>query len=87
MKKKLYAVRYSGNAKMYQDLNYEVKAYTMRDAVELFYRKFLFENYFPEYAETLGSNIYDCNGNIISYEDECVIKYDGGYFYAEPVIQ
>jgi hypothetical protein len=74
---------YFGNAKRYQDLCEEVAAYSRREAVELFYRKFLFENYFPEYHDTLGSNIYDFEGNIIAYEDENVIKYDGGYFYAE----
>jgi hypothetical protein len=47
METTLYAVMYFGNAKRYQDLNYEIAAFTKREAVERFYAKMLNVNYFP----------------------------------------
>ena len=81
MTKNIYTVMYSGNAKRYQDLNEEVIAYSNRHAVEIVYSKMRNEDYFPDDEFTWGGLIRDCDGN-----DE-TIEYDGGYFFAEPVMQ
>ena len=87
METTLYAVMYFGNAKRYQDLNYEIEAFTKREAVEKFYATILDENYFPvDPFGYLGGVIKDCDGNVIAEQGSETIEYDGGYFYAEPVI-
>ena len=87
MEKTIYSVMYFGNAKKYQDLNYEIKAFTKRLAVEMFYEKMRNEDYFPEDEFTYGGIVRDCDGNVIADHTDETIEYDGGYFYAEPVIQ
>ena len=87
METTLYAVMYIGNAKRYHDLNYKIKAFTKRLAVEKFYEKMRNLDYFPEDEFTYGGLIRDCDGNVIAEPGSETIEYDGGYFYAEPVIQ
>ena len=87
METTLYAVMYFGNAKRYQDLNYEIEAFTKREAVEKFYEKMRNEDYFPEDEFVYGGLIRDCDGNVIADANDETIEYDGGYFYAEPVIE
>ena len=87
MEKTIYSVMYFGNAKRYQDLNYEIEAFTKREAVEKFYATMLDENYFPENPNIeFGGYVFDCDKNLIAYPGGEDIRYDGGYFYAEPVI-
>ena len=86
MEKQIYFVMYFGNAKRYQDLLEEVVAYSKREAVEKFYQKMLNSNYFPEDEFTWGGLVKDCDGNVIADANDESIEYDGGYFYAEPVI-
>ena len=87
METTLYAVMYFGNAKRYQDLNYEIEAFTKREAVEKFYATMLYEDYYPvDPFGYLGGVIKDCDGNVIAEQGSESIEYDGGYFYAEPVI-
>lgn len=87
METTIFAVMYFGNAKRYQDLNYEIEAFTKREAVEKFYEKMRNEDYFPEDEFTYGGYVFDCDKNLIAYPGGEDIRYDGGYFYAEPVIQ
>jgi hypothetical protein len=87
MEKQIYFVMYFGNAKRYKDLCEEVVAYSKREAVEKFYQKMLNSNYFPEDEFTWGGLVKDCDGNVIADANDESIEYDGGYFYAEPVIQ
>ena len=87
METKLYAVMYFGNAKRYHDLNYKIKAFTKRLAVEKFYEKMRNLDYFPEDEFVYGGLIRDCDGNVIAEPGSETIEYDGGYFYAEPVIE
>jgi hypothetical protein len=87
METTLYAVMYFGNAKRYQDLNYEIEAFTKREAVEKFYEKMRNEDYFPEDEFVYGGYVFDCDKNLIAYPGGEQIEYDGGYFYAEPVIE
>jgi len=87
MVKTIYSVMYSGNAKRYQDLNEEVVAYSKREAVEKVYAKMRNEDYFPEDEFTYGGLVKDCDGNVIADAHDETIEYDGGYFYAEPVMQ
>ena len=87
MDKNIYTVMYFGNAKRYQDLCEEVAAYSKRHAVEQVYSKMHDENYFPEYDFSMGGLVRDCDGNVIAYPGGETIEYDGGYFYAEPVMQ
>lgn len=88
METKIFAVMYFGNAKRYQDLNYEIEAFTKREAVEKFYATMLDKNYYPvDSFGYLGGVIKDCDGNVIADANDETIEYDGGYFYAEPVIQ
>ncbi len=77
---------YFGNAKRYHDLNYEIEAFTKREAVEKFYEKMRNEDYFPEDEFVYGGLVRDCDGNVIADANDETIEYDGGYFYAEPVI-
>jgi hypothetical protein len=86
MEKQIYFVMYFGNAKKYQDLLEEVVAYSKREAVEKFYSSMLNSNYFPEDEFTWGGLVKDCDGNVIAEVGSESIEYDGGYFYAEPVI-
>ena len=86
MEKTIYSVMYFGNAKRYQDLNYEIEAFTRREAVEKFYEKMRGEDYFPEDEFNYGGRVCDCDGNVIAEPGSESIEYDGGYFYAEPVI-
>ena len=86
METTLYAVMYFGNAKRYHDLNYEIEAFTKREAVEKFYEKMRGEDYFPEDEFVYGGYVFDCDKNLIAYPGGEQIEYDGGYFYAEPVI-
>ena len=86
METTLYAVMYFGNAKRYQDLNYEIEAFTKREAVERFYSQMLNVNYFPVDEFDWGHIVKDMDGNIIATPKDETIEYDGGYFYAEPVI-
>ena len=87
MEKTIYSVMYFGNAKRYQDLCEEVEAYSKRHAVEQVYSKMLDENYFPEDEFTWGGLVRDCDRNIIADPHDETIEYDGGSFYAEPVMQ
>lgn len=87
MEKTIYSVMYFGNAKRYQDLCEEVAAYSKRQAVEYVYAKMCDENYFPVNPFYLGGLIRDCDGNVIAEPGSETIEYDGGYFYAEPVIE
>jgi hypothetical protein len=87
MEKNIYTVMYFGNAKRYQDLNEEVEAYSKRHAVEQVYSKMRNEDYFPEDEFTWGGLIRDCDGNVIADANDETIEYDGGHFYAEPVMQ
>ena len=86
MEKTFYSVMYFGNAKRYQDLNYEIEAFTKREAVEKVYSKMNNVNYYPEDEFTYGGLIRDCDGNVIAEPGSETIEYDGGYFYAEPVM-
>ena len=86
METTLYAVMYFGNAKRFQDLNYEIEAFTKREAVEKVYYKMCNADYYPEDEFTWGGLIRDCDGNVIAEAGSESIEYDGGYFYAEPVI-
>jgi hypothetical protein len=87
MEKTIYSVMYFGNAKKYQDLCEEVAAYSKREAVEKFYATMLDENYYPaDPFGYLGGLVRDCDGNVIADANDETIEYDGGYFYAEPVI-
>jgi hypothetical protein len=87
MEKQIYTVMYHGNAKRYQALCEEIAAYSKRHAVEMVYSKMLNENYFPEDEFTWGGLVRDCDRNIIADPHDETIEYDGGYFYAEPVMQ
>jgi hypothetical protein len=87
MVKTIYSVMYFGNAKRYQDLNEEIVAYSKREAVEKVYAKMRNEDYFPEDEFTWGGLIRDCDGNVIADAHDETIEYDGGHFYAEPVMQ
>jgi hypothetical protein len=87
MEKKIYTVMYFGNAKRYQDLCEEVAAYSERHAVEQVYSKLQNENYFPEDDFSWGGLVKDCYGYVIADAHDDAIEYDGGHFYAEPVIQ
>ena len=88
MKTTIFAVMYFGNAKRYHDLNYEIEAFTKREAVEKFYATMLDENYYPaDPFGYLGGRVRDCDGNVIAEPGSESIEYDGGYFYAEHVIQ
>jgi len=87
MEKTFYLVMYSGNAKRYKDLCIEVSAYSKRHAVEKVYSKMNNVNYYPEDEFTYGGLIRDCDGNVIAEPGSESIEYDGGYFYAEPVIE
>ena len=86
METTLYAVMYFGNAKRYQDLNYEIEAFTKREAVEKFYEKMRGEDYFPEDEFTYGGRVRDCDGNVIAEAGSESIEYDGGHFYAKMFI-
>ena len=87
METTIFAVMYFGNAKRYQDLNYEIEAFTKREAVEKFYATMLDKNYYPaDPFGYLGGLVRDCDGNVIAEPGSESIEYDGGYFYAEPVI-
>jgi hypothetical protein len=86
METTLYAVMYFGNAKRYQDLNYEIAAFTKREAVERFYAKMLNVNYFPVDEFDWGHIVKDMDGNIIARPGDETIEYDGGHFYAEKVV-
>ena len=86
METTLYAVMYFGNAKRYQDLNYEIEAFTKREAVEKFYEKMRGEDYFPEDEFVYGGRVRDCDGNVIAEAGSESIEYDGGYFYAKMFI-
>ena len=86
MEKTIYSVMYFGNAKMWQDLCEEIAAYSKREAVEYLYSKMFDEDYFPENPGIYGGLIRDCDGNVIAEPGSESIEYDGGYFYAEPVI-
>jgi hypothetical protein len=79
-------VMYFGNAKRYQDLNYEIAAFTKREAVERFYAKMLNVNYFPVDEFDWGHIVKDMDGNIIARPGDETIEYDGGHFYAEKVV-
>ncbi len=87
MEKQIYSVMYFGNAKRYQDLCEEVEAYSKRHAVEQVYSKMLNENYFPGDEFSWGGYVLDCDGNVIAAANDESIEYDGGYFFAEPVMQ
>jgi hypothetical protein len=87
MVKTIYSVMYIGYAKRYQDLNEEVAAYSKRHAVEKVYAKMRNEDYFPEDEFLWGGLIKDCDGNVIAELGDEMIAYDGGYFFAEPVMQ
>ena len=86
METTLYAVMYFGNAKRYQDLNYEIEAFTKREAVERFYSQMLNVNYFPVDEFDWGHIVKDMDGNIIARPGDETIEYDGGHFYAEKVV-
>lgn len=86
MRTTIYAVMYSGNARIFKDLNFEIEAFSKREAVERFYEQMLDENYFPEDKFVYGGIIKDCDGNIISDAGDETIEYDGGYFFAEPIL-
>lgn len=86
MKTTIYSVMYIGNAKRYHDLNYEIEAFTKREAVEKFYEKMRGEDYFPEDEFIYGGIVRDCDGEVIAEKGDEMIAYDGGYFFAEPVI-
>ena len=87
METTLYAVIYFGNAKRYQDLNYEIEAFTKREAGEKFYERMRGEDYFHEDDFVYGGLVRDCDGNVIAEAGSESIEYDGGYFYAEKVIK
>lgn len=87
MEKKIFAVMYFGNAKRYQDLHQTIAAHSKREAVEKFYERMRGEDYFPEDEFVYGGLIRDCDGNVIAEAGSESIEYDGGYFYAEPVIE
>jgi hypothetical protein len=87
MEKQIFTVMYFGNAKRYQDLCQEITAFSKREAVERFYAAMLNENYFPVDEFSWGGLVYDCDGNVIADANDESIEYDGGHFYAEPVIQ
>jgi len=87
MEKQIYSVMYTGNAKRYQDLNEEVAAYSKRHAVEKVYAKMRNEDYFPQDEFKCGGLIRDCDGNVIADANDETIEYDGGHFYAEPVMK
>jgi hypothetical protein len=87
MEKQIYSVMYTGNAKRYQDLCQEIAAFSRREAVERFYASMLNENYFPEDEFEWGGHVFDCDKNLIAYPGGEGIEYDGGSFYAEPVMQ
>lgn len=87
MEKKIFAVMYIGNAKRYHDLNQEIAAFTKREAVERFYEKIRNDDYYPVDEFSYGDIVKDYMGNIIAQAGSESIKYDGGHFYAEPVIE
>lgn len=87
MEKKIFAVMYIGNAKRYHDLNQEIAAFTKREAVEKFYEKMRNDDYYPVDEFSYGDIVKDYMGNIIAQAGSESIKYDGGHFYAEPVIE
>ena len=86
METTLYAVMYFGNAKRYQDLNYEIEAFTKREAVEKFYERMRSEDYFPEDEFVYGGRVRDCDCNVIAEAGSESIEYDGGHFYAKMFI-
>jgi hypothetical protein len=45
------------------------------------------EDYFPEDEFMWGGYVFDCDKNLIAYPGGEGIEYDGGSFYAEPVMQ
>ena len=83
MKKHIFNVKYSGNAKRFQGICQQIAAHSKREAVEIYYGIVLNENYFPEDNINWGSKIRDCNNELIAEEDDDTIVYDGGWFYAE----
>ena len=87
MEKQIYLVKYFGNAKRFHDLNYEIEAFTKREAVEKFFVQRCNKDYFPEDEFVYGGRVRDCDGNVIAEAGSESIEYDGGYFYAEPVIK
>lgn len=87
METTIYSVMYFGNAKRYQDINYEIEAFTKREAVERFYEKIRNDDYYPVDEFSYGDIVKDYMGNIIAEPGDEMIAYDGGYFYAEPVIE
>ena len=87
MEKTIYSVMYFGNAKMWHDLCEEIAAYSKREAVEYLSSKMFDEDYFPENPGVYGGYVFDSDKNLIAYPGGEDIRYDGGYFYAEPVIQ
>jgi hypothetical protein len=83
MEKNIYAVKYLGNAKKYQELHQEIAAISKREAVERFYAAILNSDYFPVNEFEWGGLVKDCDGNVIADAHDETIEYDGGYFYAE----
>ena len=58
----------------------------IEQVLEKFNEKMRGDDYFPEDEFVYGGLIRDCDGNVIAEAGSDSIEYDGGYFYAEPVI-
>jgi hypothetical protein len=86
MEKQIYLVKYFGNATKYQDLHQTIAAYSKREAVEKYYEKMFYEDYFPENLGVYGGYVFDCDGNVIAEPGSESIEYDGGHFYAKMFI-
>lgn len=78
---KTYTVKYNGNNSRFRNLNEEVSANTMRDAVIKVYADRFDDNYFPQD----DGRVRDCDGEIICDLSDESIFFDGGYLYAEEI--
>lgn len=80
---KTYEVTYQGNSTRFKNFEANIRAETERDAVEKIYSFLMDSNYFPQE----DGSVKDCDGEIIASPTDNVINYDGGYFYAEEILQ
>jgi hypothetical protein len=83
---KRFTVTYIGSSRRFANLKLEINALDERSAVEDVYAMYLDENYFPGIDGEKGY-IYDCDGIVIAEPDDTSIRYDGGRFFAEEIIE
>ena len=80
MTKQRYRVTYRG-ANRFKNFYEEISAGSGPEAVRTVYQNLMDNNYFPN----ADGSICNADGEIIAHNvSDIVIKYDGGYFTAEP---